>query len=213
MCFRIRDYVQSGLHLKYLRDPDGGIHLARKKTSLGMMEEMNPTENIKHSFPKDGFSENLADLPNVNFGTVWRYMIETIDAKRQLSTAKPLVKGYNFFKSGNVLTIKVCSKQNKWFIKSQVLPSMKKNCVYNCHTVLLSNGTVKLSHCVCPAGVDGRCNHIAATLFALDEHCRQREKQQKTTISCTSTACKWNVPRKRKGDVVPISEMKFQKHE
>ena len=33
-------------------------------------------------------------------------MIEENDAKRQLSTAKPFVKGYNFFKSGHVLIVK-----------------------------------------------------------------------------------------------------------
>ena len=35
-------------------------------------------------------------------------MIETCDAKKQLSTAKPLVKGFNFFKSGHVLSILFC---------------------------------------------------------------------------------------------------------
>ena len=29
--FRYKDYVKGGLHLKNLRDPDGGVHLARKK--------------------------------------------------------------------------------------------------------------------------------------------------------------------------------------
>ena len=53
-------------------------------------------------------------------------MIEAIDAKKQLSTAKPLVKGYNFYKSGHVSSVFVCLHENKWFIKSKVLPSMKK---------------------------------------------------------------------------------------
>ena len=31
--------------------------------------------------------------------------------------------------------------------------------------------------------------------------------------SCTSQKCQWSVPRKRKGDVMAISDMKFKKHE
>ena len=175
--FRLKDYVSGGLHLKNLKDPDGGVHLARKKVILGIMDEVNPPK-ITEIFPKDGFHEDLSNLPEVNFGTVWKYMIESSNAKKQLSTAKPLVKGYNFLKSGNVMKVTTCFQGNKWFLKSQVLPSMKKSSVYNCFTILLPNGHVKQSYCACPAGVDGRCNHIAATLFALEELCKQRQKQQ-----------------------------------
>ena len=107
----------------------------------------------------------------------------------------------------------VCSRDNKSFLKSQVLPSMKNSSVYNCYTVLLPNGHVKQAYCGCPAGVDGRCNHIAATLFALEEYGKQRQKQQQAETSRTSIACSWNVPRKRIGEVLPISQMKFKKHE
>lgn len=62
-----------------------------------------------------------------------RYMIEENDAKRQLSTAKPLVKGYNFYKSGHVLTVKCREYDGKFYVKSQVLPSMKKTVLYNCY--------------------------------------------------------------------------------
>ena len=208
---RYKDYVSGGLHLKNLRDPDGGVHLARKKVLMGIADEVNPA--ITDHFPKDGYHDDLSDLPFVNFGTVWKYMIESSNAKKQLSTAKPLVKGFTFFKSGNVVKVSVCSRDNKSFLKSQVLPSMKKSSVYNCYTVLLPNGHVKQAYCGCPAGVDGRCNHIAATLFAVEEYCKQRQKQQQAETSRTSIACSWNVPRKRKGEVLPISQMKFKKHE
>ena len=79
--------------------------------------------------------------------------------------------------------------------------------------MLLPNGHVKQAYCGCPAGVDGRCNHIAATLFALEEYCKQRQKQQQGETSRTSIACTWNVPRKRKGEVLPTSQTNFKKHE
>ena len=99
------------------------------------------------------------------------------------------------------------------YIKSQVLPSMKKTSAYSCYIILRKNGLVQRAFCGCPAGIDGRCNHVAATLFSLEEFCKVRDRKEATKDSCTSQKCKWNVPKKRKGDVMSISEMAFQKHE
>ena len=175
-----------------------------------MIDEVNP-EKVMEKFPKEGFGElKCQEIPVINFGTIWKYMIESIDAKKQLSTAKPLVKGYNFYKSGHVLSVFVCSQERRCFIKSKVLPSMKKKCVDSCYIVHLSNGHVKESYCGCPAGVDGRCNHIAATLFALEEYTRQQLKKYQQKTSRTLEPCTWNIPRKRKGDVAPIKALNFQ---
>ena len=193
-----------------MRDPDGGIHQARKKARLGVLEVVEP--DVKTCFPNEGFSENLEGLPEVNFKTIWTYMVACLDAKKQLSTAKPLVKGYNFYMSGHVLTVKSCKKDQRAFIKSQVLPSMKKTAAYTCYIILRRQGLVQRAFCGCPAGVDGRCNHVAATLFAMEVFCKSRAETE-TTTACTSQPCKWNIPRKRKGDVVPVSQMKFCKHE
>jgi len=83
-CFicRVQDYVKHGLHVKYLRDPDGGLHLLRKKTQLGILEKEEP--QLSRSFPKEGYKTDLKDLPKVPFGTVWRFMIEGVEGKKQL---------------------------------------------------------------------------------------------------------------------------------
>ena len=92
---RVKDYIAGGLHDK-IKDPDGGIHLARVKAGLGLIEEIN-AKTLKENFPLDGFTKDLSILPFISFGTIWRYMIEESDAKKQSSTAKPLVKGIQFF--------------------------------------------------------------------------------------------------------------------
>jgi len=46
----------------------------------------------KLDFPHEGFSENLEGLSEVNFKTVRTYMVASLDAKKQLLTAKPLVQ-------------------------------------------------------------------------------------------------------------------------
>lgn len=195
--YRVKDYQNSGLDSKYLRDPDGGIHLLKKKAELGALEETDP--DIQSTFPEEGFKTDISGIPNVNFGTIWRYMIDNVAFKKQLSTGKPLVKGYNFYRSGHVLFLSHLHHDGKHYIKSKVLPSMKKKKVYSCHCVLSSFGNILRCHCGCPAGVDGRCNHVAASLFALEDYCKVRVKNSK--VSCTSKPCKWSIPRKRTGAV------------
>lgn len=112
---------------------------------MGLVEEINAKE-LKENFPVDGFTEYLNILPATSFGTIWRYMIEESDAEKQLSTAKPLVKGYNFFKSGHVLSIKCRESDGKCYVKSQVLPSMKKTVLCNCYTVLNKCGSVMTAY-------------------------------------------------------------------
>ena len=141
-------------------------------------------------------------------------LLKELKVKKQLSTAKPLVKGFNFFKSGHVLYIGYLHESGKHYIKSQVLPSMKKDKVYTCFLVIASIGRVLNAHCKCPAGIDGHCNHVASTLFALEQHFKERQKTSSVAEdSCTSKPCKWIIPRKRKGPVTPISEISFVKHD
>ena len=215
LCFRVKDYIAGGLSSK-IKDPDGGIHLAKAKADLGLMEEIN-AKKLKENFPVDGFTEDLNILPAISFGTIWRYMIEESDAKKQLSTAKPLVKGYNFFKSGHVLSIKCRESDGKFYVKSQVLPSMKKTVLYNCFIVFNKDGSVVTAYDGCPAGVDGRCNHVTSTLFAPEEFFKQSKAPVNPSLtpalSCTSKPCAWNVPRKRKIDNLPIAKAKFKKHQ
>jgi len=208
----VNDYMKSGLDRKYLRDPDGSLNLIRKKARQGVLTESGPREQDIASFPKDGYSVDLSNAPKVSFGTVWRYMIENVACKKQIATAKPLVKGYNFFMSNHVISMYHLAKDGKHYIKSQVLPSMKKSSVYTCYIVISSIGFVLQGKCGCPAGVDGRCNHVAATLFAMESLHKKNSNVEQSDVSCTSKTCKWSVPSKRKGPVQPINTMKFSKH-
>ena len=90
----MKDYIAGGLSCK-IRDPDGGIHVAKVKAGLGLMEEVD-NNKLKVNFPVDGFTSDLSILPATSFGTIWRYMIEENDAKRQLSTANHSLKDTTF---------------------------------------------------------------------------------------------------------------------
>ena len=114
--------------------------MKRKQAEAGVLPQCKP--EIGDSFPKYGYSTNLSTCPKVTFGTIWRYMIDRVSTKKQIATAKPLVKGYNFFMSNHVLALFHCKSNGKHYIKSQVLPSMKKTAAYACFLMLGSSAHV-----------------------------------------------------------------------
>lgn len=79
------------------------------------------------------------------------------------------------------------------------------------YIIFSSFAPVLNAYCACPAEIDGQCNHVSATLFALEEYCKEMDKNDQEL--CTSKSCKWNVPRKRKETVTTISQMTIQKHD
>lgn len=132
-------------------------------------------------------------------------MIDDVEVKKQLSTEKPMVKGYNLFKSGHVLQLFVKQEKDLFYILSKVLPSMKKGNVYSAKITLKNNGSVHSACCGCPAGIDGRCNHVTASLFALENYSKIKEnKDVNNDLPCTSMSCKWNIPRQVKVEPTPV---------
>ena len=97
---------------------------------------------------------------------------------------------------------------------------MKKGKVYTVKVVLQLNGDIAKAVCGCPAGVDGRCNQLAATMFAIEDQwnikarCQTSNGRTETpaNVPCTSQPRTWNVHRKRKLNAEPIQCLKFQKH-
>ena len=201
-------------------DPDGGVNLAKKRLEFGFAEELHP--EVNENFPSTGFECGTTNLPRISYRNIWKYLIEDVELKKQLSTEKPIVKGYNFYKSGHVLQIFSKKEHNKHYVLSKVNPSMKKGKVYTVKIILCSNGDISNAFCCCPAGVDGRCNHLAATLFSLEDKTSMDSgmvadkaiSKTPENIPCTSKPCTWNVPAgKRKLVPQPIQSVKFQKHE
>lgn len=68
--------------------------------------------------------------------------------------------------------------------------------------------------CGCPAGIDGRCNHVTASLFALENYSKIKEnKDVNNDLPCTSMPCKWNIPWQVRVEPMPVRHVKFVKHE
>ena len=87
-----------------------------------------------------------------------------------------------------------------------VLLSMKKGKIYSAKITLKGNGNVKRAYCGCQAGKDGRCNHVSASLFALETYGKAKESDnlENDEKPCTSKPCKWNIPSQKKIKTLPV---------
>ena len=82
--------------------------MQKKRLKLGLIQEVSPTCNAE--FPADGFQVGISCVPRMGYNHIWKYLIKDVEFKKQLSVEKPVVKGYNFFKSGKVLGLYSQSK-------------------------------------------------------------------------------------------------------
>ena len=171
------------------------------------MEKYQPI--FPDEFPGEGYNDDLSDVPVVDYTMIWKFMVQNVSGKGT-STAKPLVKGYNFFKSGHVVELaKHLSEDGSCHLRGKILPSIKKSTSYTAF-ITLRDGKILRATCGCPAGIEGHCNHVSSVLFFVEEFCEHNAK----IAACTSQPCNWNKPsRKRKVDNHPIHQVKFVKHE
>ncbi|KAK3753046.1 hypothetical protein QZH41_001200 [Actinostola sp. cb2023] len=173
---RVNDYISNGLGGNIV-DPDGGINIEKKRLELGLDEEISPLTD--EAFPIDGFRVGVSDLPKVGYAQIWKYLIEDVELKKQLSVEKPIVKGYNFYKSGKVKGVFSKSENGLFYVKSQVMPSYaKSSSLYAVKIIIKANSEIHRAYCPCPAGIDGRCNHLAASLFAIEDMFGQIDKEK-----------------------------------
>jgi len=115
-------------------------------------------------------------------------------------------------KSGKVVGIYAKVQSEAFYIKSKVMPSYAKTGAAYTVKIIMENNSNNILNaiCPCPAGVDGRCNHLAATLFAIENI--QSKANTQVHVPCTSQPCKWSVPPKRRAEPTTIQEVNFQKH-
>ena len=87
---------------------------------------------------------------------------------------------------------------------------MKKKMVYTCYIRQSSLGYIYLPNVV-TLHVLTEDVMLCVPLFYLDSCYKNNSKQCNDQSSYTSKPCKWNIPSKRKGEVEPISNVKFRK--
>ena len=182
-------------------DPDGGANLQKKRLKLGLIHEVS-SPCSSELFPTDNFQVRISCVPRVGYNQIWKYLIEDVELKKQLSVEKPIVKEYNFYKSGKVLGLYSKAENGQFYVKSQVQPSYSTNGpVYAVKIVIHNNSEIQKAFCPCPAGNDGRCNHLAATLFAMEDIFNKTANQKEPEsdqVPCTSKPLHVECSREKK---------------
>ena len=93
------NFIPSFFRVKVYRkikliDPDGGENFAKKKARLGLCENISPKS--PDEFPTEEYNNDLSYVPVVDYNMIWKFMVQNVSGIGT-STAKLLIKGYNFF--------------------------------------------------------------------------------------------------------------------
>ncbi|XP_077867650.1 uncharacterized protein LOC144356967, partial [Saccoglossus kowalevskii] len=59
----------------------------------------------------------------------------------------------------------------------------------------------------------GKCNHVTALLFALEDFCRKGLHENEDPVSCTSTLCQWTKPRTLQTTSAPLHDLTIRKYQ
>ena len=132
-----------------------------------------------------------------------------------LSSFRGLSKGFRFFKDGHVQVLEMHPLPDHpqfVYVRASVLPSMVKTRLYNVRVCLTNKGFIHTAYCVCPAGLGGVCNHVAAVGYALADFV-EKGLREESRLPCTSRLQKWNRPRQRNVAPRRVADIQVVKEE
>jgi len=137
----------------------------------------------------------------------------SVESSPCIEYTRTLDKAYRFFQEGHVQHIKYHPLPNiaeHICISAVVLPSMRKDRVYNVTIFVHQSARVTHACCSCPAGLSGCCNHITATLYSLEDYVHSG-LQDDELKGCTERLQTWNIPRHLGADPRPTDEVQLSK--
>ena len=145
-----------------------------------------------------------------NSGHIYHYLVETIttlnsshttndsdddvECPEDVHTSKPFTKGKNLYRSGHVKNMQNSTQKGNFFVKANVMASYSQVSYNSTITLSETSGTVKEGTCTCSASGMGRCAHVAALLFALEDYVTEFGTDLPT---CTDKLVQWNKGRRK----------------
>ena len=171
-------------------------------TTTGARDKCPTFQDIPKEDWKDLKSINGTFKLNFNNSNIVSYFISrSVTDGLPASDFKAINKSAEYlFRCGHIQSIQYSvSNDNVLYIKSNCLPEMRKDRVYNvCIGLEKSSSVIVFAACGCPAGKGprGSCKHIAALTYSLSEFYKMIEHALPQT--CTDVLQKWNQPRAKK---------------
>jgi len=232
-------YIKYGWD-KLLVDPDNGNNCCRKLATSCIPGSISVTlfQSVPSAQDK-GWTSRLYSIPKITFGTIYNYLVdrklvlkkvtclesvadnraeamysgEKIISSACIEYTRTLDKAYRFFQDGCVQHIKYHPLPNvaeHICISAVVLPSMRKDHVYNVTIFVHQSARVSHACCSCPAGLSGCCNHVTATLYCLEDYVHSGLPDDELK-GCTERLQTWNIPRHLGADPRPTDDIQLTK--
>lgn len=154
---------------------------------------------------ESGWSTSLLQMPS-KFGQ------STIYGHVGGTTEKHRLAGYQMFKCDKVQHVATRKIGSFFEIKSVVGASYSK-VLYKPFVSMDLSGNIYKASCTCKAGALGKCKHVAATLYQLNDYKETNVLEIPAAVACTEQPRKWGV-KKGKAPVISksFSELVFVKH-
>ncbi|XP_052686824.1 uncharacterized protein LOC128165927 [Crassostrea angulata] len=188
---------------------------------LNLKKNPTPAESQVPYVPIQGWKKfpSVSIPKHFNHGYIYYYLVESVasvecdsnssddDCEDDVHTSKPFTKGMNLFRSGHVKNIHDVSCKGHYFVKASVLASYSQHS-YNCTVTLSeSSGSILEGTCTCSASGMGRCSHVAALLFALEDYTIEFGTDLPT---CTDKLLQWNKGRRKKKNPETIFNKEYK---
>ena len=162
------------------------------------------------------WSKNLEDLPVFTMNEIERHRQLSGKLKGKLKglpITKTLVRGRKFLQDGYLKsnTMFLCSSNDYVKIKCKCQASMKNILRDIIVTIDRHTSEVTKSHCTCPAGLSGYCNHVMALLLQLATFSLLGITKIPGETACTSMARQWGVPGDKEFPRAPIMSTSISK--
>ena len=202
---------------------DGGKWYALKVQKVIQESNSNATDIEIPVLPVNGWKKfPSGPIPSsFCYGIIYEHIITTArlvnqetgkadaDMCTDFNTTKPMNKGRQYFISGHVTQVMDQRKENFHFFKAFVMASFTQNKQYHVSiTLAIDNAKVLDASCDCKASAMGRCSHVAALLFAIEDYVLQFGYD---IPSCTSQICTWNLGRKKRKNPQPAFKQQYSK--
>ncbi|KAL5021309.1 hypothetical protein ScPMuIL_000464 [Solemya velum] len=218
--------IEAGKSGEILLSIDGGTWFQKK--ALQVIDKMKETSSSSLSTAPFLAVTGWKIFPSgpipkaFTYGVIYEHIIATArlmstdggdddEFSAAFNTSKPTSKGRQFFLSGHVNDIQDIRKNDFYFLKAKVMPSYSQTSPYNVSVTLnMTTASVVDASCDCKASAMGRCNHVAALLFALED-LKFTVQFGFEGLACTSDVCNWNVGRKKKKNPKPAHELRYNK--
>jgi hypothetical protein len=162
----------------------------------------------------DGFADAFDRNVINTFLTSTTYCFGSTGEEEAVSsgTAKPARKGRQLYASNKIQFCEVGNSDGMILFRCTMAASLKKEFRYACVAIKKSDGQIIISKCNCPQQADGKCSHVAALLYLVEDISLGADPSM--SAACTSTQQTWHTgPKKKSLTKTPdaIHLMKYSK--